>query len=56
VKPYYKRWKLATEEDNSICEFQQQGQKFGRPTGRYSVIEFAVHEMSNWVLDQLLGD
>lgn len=56
VKPYFKRWELATREDNSICEFQQQGQKFDRPAGRFSAAEFAVHEMSNWILDQLLDD
>jgi len=56
VKPYFKRWELATREDNSICESQQQGQIFDRPAGRFTAAEFAVHEMSNWVLDQLLDD
>jgi hypothetical protein len=56
VKPYFKRWELATKEDNSICEFQQLGQKFDREPGRFSSREFAVHDMSNWLLDQLLGN
>jgi len=56
VKPYFKRWELATKEDNTICELQQLGQKFNREPGRFSSSEFALHDMSNWLLDQLLGN
>ncbi len=52
VELYKQRWKLATEEDNRICETQQQGQVFDRPPGRFSNHEFAVHAFENWVLDQ----
>ncbi len=55
VKPYFERWRLATAEDNAICEAQQDGQKFARPAGRFAASEFAVHALSNWVLDQVLG-
>lgn len=54
VKLYFDRWQRATAEDNAICEMQHQGQKFSRPPGRFSADEFAVHALSNWVLDQVL--
>jgi phenylpropionate dioxygenase-like ring-hydroxylating dioxygenase large terminal subunit len=54
VKLYFDRWQLATAEDNAICETQYQGQKFSRPPGRFSADEFAVHALSNWVLDQIM--
>ena len=50
---YFKRWELATREDNAICEKQQQGQIFDRPAGRFAPAEFAVHAFSNWLIDQL---
>ena len=52
---YFRRWELATREDTQICELQQQGQIFDRKPGRFSASEFAVHRMSNWILDQVLG-
>ncbi|MDH3219412.1 MAG: aromatic ring-hydroxylating dioxygenase subunit alpha [Gammaproteobacteria bacterium] len=54
VKPYFERWRLATAEDNAICEVQQQGQRLAREPGRFAPGEFAVHAFSNWVLDQVL--
>lgn len=54
VKPYFERWQLATAEDNAICEAQQDGQKLARAPGRLAASEFAVHALSNWVLDQVL--
>lgn len=54
IKPYFERWRLATAEDNAICEAQQDGQKLARAPGRFAASEFAVHALSNWVLDQVL--
>jgi phenylpropionate dioxygenase-like ring-hydroxylating dioxygenase large terminal subunit len=54
VKPYFERWRRATAEDNAICEAQQDGQIFSRTAGRFAASEFAVHALSNWVLDQVL--
>ncbi len=51
---YFERWRLATAEDNEICEAQQCGQKFARKPGRFSASEFALHALANWVLDQVL--
>ena len=53
VQLYFKRWKLATAEDNQICERQQRGQVFARKPGRFAASEFAVHRFSNWIADQL---
>lgn len=54
LKPYFERWRLATAEDNEICEAQQSGQNFARKPGRFAASEFAVHALDNWVLDQVL--
>ncbi len=54
LEHYFKRWRLATAEDNAICEAQQQGQQFLRPPGRFAPDEFAPHAFANWVLDQVL--
>ena len=54
LKSYFERWRLATAEDNAICEAQQQGQKCAREAGRFAPDEFAVHALANWVLDQVL--
>ncbi len=54
VRPYFERWRIATAEDNAICEAQQDGQKFARAPGRFANSEFAVHALANWVLDQVL--
>jgi len=55
VKPYFRRWRAATAEDNAICEQQQLGQASARPPGRYAASEFAVHDFDNWVIDQVVG-
>ena len=54
VKAYFNRWRVATAEDNAICEAQQQGQLFEREAGRFAPDEFAVHAFDNWVLERLL--
>jgi len=54
VAAYFNRWRLATAEDNAICEAQQRGQAIERAPGRYAPDEFAVHALDNWVLDQVL--
>jgi phenylpropionate dioxygenase-like ring-hydroxylating dioxygenase large terminal subunit len=53
VELYFNRWKLATAEDNRICELQQRGQVFARKPGRFAASEFAVHRFSNWIAEQL---
>ena len=54
VQAYFNRWRVATAEDNSICEAQQQGQRFEREPGRFAPDEFAVHAFDNWVVDRLV--
>jgi phenylpropionate dioxygenase-like ring-hydroxylating dioxygenase large terminal subunit len=54
AQAYFSRWRLATAEDNAICEAQQQGQAVDRQPGRYAPDEFAVHAFDNWVLDRVL--
>ena len=54
VQAYFDRWRVATAEDNAICEAQQRGQAFERPPGRFAADEFAVHAFDNWVLDRVL--
>lgn len=54
VAAYFNRWRVATAEDNAICEAQQRGQAFERPPGRYAPDEFAVHAFDNWVLDRVV--
>ena len=55
LESYYERWDRATPEDNAIAEAQQSGQRAGvGPPGRFSNEEFVVHELANWVLDQVM--
>ncbi|MEM7221557.1 MAG: aromatic ring-hydroxylating dioxygenase subunit alpha [Pseudomonadota bacterium] len=55
VEAYYRRWDLATPEDNAICERQQKGLDSAlRTPGRFAASEFAVHALDNWVLDRVL--
>jgi len=56
VAPYFQRWRVATAEDNAICEAQQQGQAIEREPGRFAPDEFAVHAFDNWVLDRVLAE
>ena len=55
VQAYYRRWDAATPEDARVAEIQQAGlsSPLYRP-GRFSLQEFGVHQMANWVLDQVL--
>ena len=54
VELYFTRWRVATAEDNAICEQQQQGQYHDRSPGRFATSEFAVHAFSNWLIDQMV--
>ena len=55
VVAYYRRWDLATPEDNAICEAQQRGLASAlRRPGRYAAAERHVHSLNNWVLDRVL--
>lgn len=55
VQHYYQRWDSTTPEDNVIAQEQQAGQGSPlRSPGRYSAEEFAVYNLNNWVLDQVL--
>ena len=56
VQLYFERWRLATAEDNAICEAQQEGQQFARTPGRFAPSEFAVHALANWVLDRVIDN
>ncbi|MSP82056.1 MAG: aromatic ring-hydroxylating dioxygenase subunit alpha [Alphaproteobacteria bacterium] len=52
---YYHRWDVSIAEDNAIGAVQQAGLRSTlRPPGRYSLREFAVHRMNNWLLDRVL--
>jgi choline monooxygenase len=55
VKNYYTRWDLTIEEDIIASERQQKGvdTSYSIP-GRFSYREPLVHEIDNWVLDQVL--
>ena len=55
VKNYYARWDLTIEEDIIASERQQKGvdTSYSMP-GRFSYREPLVHEIDNWVLDQVL--
>ncbi len=55
VELYFERWRIATAEDNAICEQQQLGQRVERAAGRFAASEFAVHAFDNWVIDQVLA-
>ncbi len=52
---YYHRWDLGIAEDNAIGVVQQAGLRSSlRPPGRFSLREFAVHAVNNWLLDHIL--
>jgi hypothetical protein len=53
---YYKRWDTTAAEDIRASEWQHRGlaSPLSRP-GRFSYREVLVHEIDNWVLDQVLG-
>jgi len=55
VEKYYRRWDTSLPEDNAISELQQAGlvSSLSRP-GRLSSREPVVHDIANWVLDQVL--
>lgn len=55
VQAYFARWDTATPEDNAICEAQHRGnQSHPHNRGRFGAEEGLVHQMANWVLDQVL--
>jgi hypothetical protein len=55
AKNYYHRWDVTIEEDIVASERQQKGvdTPYALP-GRFSYREPLVHEIDNWVLDQVL--
>jgi choline monooxygenase len=55
AKNYYHRWDVTIEEDIVASERQQKGvdTPYALP-GRFSYREPLVHEIGNWVLDQVL--
>ena len=55
VENYFKRWDVTIEEDVVASERQQKGvdTDYAMP-GRFSHREPLVHEIDNWVLDQVL--
>jgi hypothetical protein len=52
---YFTRWDITIEEDIVASERQQKGvdTDYAKP-GRFSYREPLVHEIDNWVLDQVL--
>ena len=57
VENYFKRWDITIEEDIIASERQQKGvdTDYAMP-GRFSYREPLVHEIDNWVLDQVLDN
>lgn len=56
VQTYHHRWDATLAEDNELCQHQQQG--LASPfcaAGRFSNRERAIHQISNWILDRVLG-
>ena len=55
LQKYLRRWEMAVSEDNAISLNQQRGvrSKFRVP-GRFSQLEFATHNMNNWLLSKML--
>jgi phenylpropionate dioxygenase-like ring-hydroxylating dioxygenase large terminal subunit len=55
VKNYYQRWDVTIEEDILASVRQQRGldSPFA-PPGRFSYREPLVHQIDNWILDQVL--
>jgi phenylpropionate dioxygenase-like ring-hydroxylating dioxygenase large terminal subunit len=55
AKNYYHRWDVTIEEDIVASERQQKGVDSPyAPAGRFSYREPLVHEIDNWILDQVL--
>ena len=55
VKNYYQRWDITIEEDILASVRQQRGLDTPyAPPGRFSHREPLVHQIDNWVLDQVL--
>ncbi len=55
VQNYYKRWDVTIEEDILASVRQQKGLETPfAPPGRFSYREPLVHQIDNWVLDQVL--
>ena len=55
AKNYYKRWDVTIEEDIEASIRQQKGIETPfAPAGRFSYREPLVHQIDNWVLDQVL--
>ncbi len=56
AKNYYERWDVTIEEDIVASERQQKGLESPfAPPGRFSHREPLVHQIDNWILDQVVG-
>eukprot|EP00040_Diaphanoeca_grandis_P010871 m.55701 g.55701 ORF g.55701 m.55701 type:complete len:447 (+) comp22119_c0_seq4:113-1453(+) len=55
LEKYRRRWHIAVTEDNEISLNQQRGVRF-RQAGRFSPLEFAVHNFNNFLLSRILDD
>jgi len=55
LERYLVRWHMAVSEDNSISLNQQRGVRSKlRVPGRFSPLEFGVHNFNNWLLARVL--
>ena len=55
VKNYFQRWDVTIEEDILASVRQQRGLETPyAPPGRFSYREPLVHQIDNWILDQVL--
>jgi len=57
VQKYYRRWDMATPEDNAVTALQQRGLRSTlRRSGRMSWKEPSIHEFAMWVKDRVIGN
>jgi len=56
VQNYFHRWDVTIDEDILASERQQKGLDSPyAPPGRFSHREPLVHQIDNWILDQVLA-
>ena len=56
LQKYLKRWEIAVQEDNAISLNQQRGvRSMFRVPGRFSQLEFATHNMNNWLIGKMVN-
>ena len=57
AQKYYRRWDMATPEDNAIVARQQRGLRSTlRRAGRMSWKEPSIHEFAVWIKDRVIGE